>query len=637
MNNVMTRQWIGLDAETACNLGCTDLNACKDKKHALDFTQNRLILLGYWVSPVEFGYLSDPVEIRQFFVEHDKDLLVWQNGAFDQKVLAQHCGIWVRNDFDLRLATAMLPDRPESLELEDIAMTYLGVPHWKEPSLYLNIADQPLERTGGLCVTDCEYTVQAAKLVSSKLSEIRQLKFLLDIVMSTSNLLAKSSFFGVRVDLEKLEDYHNSVLFERKELVDQLYAEYKPIIKEYEDTILTKNKPKPPKPLKSTGIPNPEMMVKYENALIAKKSEYSFNFNSAAQVLWLLKDKLGFPCANPKYKRGTKSAKYSTGKDVLALYKGQHKIINDLLKLRYIEKQEEFCAQYKEYNRGGRLHGIYNQDVARTFRTSMKEPNLQQVPKGKMRELFIPREGYKLVDVDFAQIEPRLAAHFSQDPTLLNIFRTGQDFYSANIKFLLGLPWTPEEIYTNMKPVRNVGKTVGLGVLYGVRPDGLCSIINKGLGFYDQLPDKYKHINYSKAQEFIRSYFEKLSGLLRLQAQCISDIKHKGYIITLLGRKLFMGGKRANRVALNMLFQNSASDLAGYSQVLVNNYVEKMKLDAKYILFMHDEGLWEVHPNHIVPFTQALKYVIEVLLPQILRLTIPLKCEINVGDNWACK
>lgn len=609
------QEWIAVDTETT----------------GLDRHDDKLICFGWWKNTGSHGSITDPEELKSFIKDNENNFFVLHGGSFDQYVVHKFCGVWLRNDFDLRLAASILKDRPSNLKLETVAAHFLGVPPWKEDTMYENMGGALVEDVSGLCIVDCEYTLRTALKVYEKLIEQQQDRFFLDIIMPISDLLSRASRLGMRIDTEAREELHSKLLMAIADQEDRLYAEYSGLVKEYEDARLIKDMPKMPK------NQTEKAMERYNQILDKRRRKHRFNFSSPPQVLWLLKDKLNFPCVKERSKSGVVT--YGVGEEVLTNYKGQHPIISDLLFLRNLVKKEEFCEIYASCKKDdGRLHGKYNLDVARTFRTSMNDPNLQQVPRSsEFRSLFIPADGYVYSIMDFGQIEPRLAAHFSQDVSLLNIFHTGVDFYSASIKSLLNLPWTPEEIHKQHKEVRDAGKEVGLSILYNTGPSTICNIIKRRLEKVEGIPPNCLNMNYIKAHEFIKGYFRAYPGLLALREGVSSFAKEHGYITTLLGRRVYLDAARVDFIGLNTLFQTSASDLAGFSQTLIDVGVRKYGIDARFVHFVHDEGIWEVNPKDADNFIELSRMIMEQVMAQRFKLTVPLKVDIKIGTSWADK
>jgi len=223
-------KWIGLDTETT----------------GLDWTREKLRCLCFWTDPSDKGSLTNVDEIKQFFNDHREDFFVWQNGAFDQKVLCKATGLWVENHFDTMLGASLLPDRPDGLDLQSIACQFLNVPPWKESHMYNNMDTMPIEQVMGLCLVDCEYTVRSAKIIYEQLIKCQQDQFFFNIKMPTANLLALASYYGVGLDEKKLEEYHDNILLQRDGHVISMYTQHSTLTAEYEQMQLEKDMPKYP-------------------------------------------------------------------------------------------------------------------------------------------------------------------------------------------------------------------------------------------------------------------------------------------------------------------------------------------------------------------------------------------------------
>lgn len=363
-----------------------------------------------------------------------------------------------------------------------------------------------------------------------------------------------------------------------------------------------------------------ELSNKNINELTAKiyqTSGVEFNINSPKQLGALLFETLGLPTAK-KTKTG-----YSTDEAVLNGLINEHEVIPLLLQYReayklqstYIEPLLELASKSDD----NRIHTSFLHTGTATGRLSSKNPNLQNIPTKsdstiQIRKAFIPKDGYKLVAVDYSQIELRLLAHFSQDKALVEAFENDLDIHYQTAVKIFG-----EE---NAKEKRGIAKSINFGLLYGMG--------SKKLGETLGIPSK-------EAKQYIDSYFEAFKSV-KDYLKSIEDFAHiNGYVKTLLNRKRLFDFNSANammkaaylREAVNTLFQGSAADLIKLAMI---NIYQKYKdnENIKLLLQIHDELVFEVKDEFVEEITFSIKNIME----NIYKLNVPLKVSLSVGSSW---
>ena len=360
-----------------------------------------------------------------------------------------------------------------------------------------------------------------------------------------------------------------------------------------------------------------------ENLLLLTKaifelSEVEFNINSPKQLGEILFDTLKLT-ASKKTKTG-----YSTNESVLVKIKDEHAIVPKILEYReafklhstYIEPLLELGKQ----NDDNKIYTSFLQTGTATGRLSSKNPNLQNIPvrteAGRaIRQGFIARPGYKLVGIDYSQIELRLLAHYSKDPALLEAFRSDKDIHLQTAIKIFG-----EE---QAKEKRNIAKSINFGLLYGMG--------SRKLGEQLGIPAK-------EAKTYIDSYFESFSTVKEFLKSIEDDAMEKGYVKTLSGRKRRFDFENATgmmkatyqRESVNTVFQGSASDLIKLAMIKID-LKYKNNEDLKMLLQIHDELIFEVKEEIIDDITEKLSYIME----NIFTLEVPLKVSLSIGNNWA--
>ena len=344
-----------------------------------------------------------------------------------------------------------------------------------------------------------------------------------------------------------------------------------------------------------------------------------FNINSTKQLGVVLFEHLGLPVGK-KTKTG-----YSTNEQVLSSLKDKHEIIPFLLEYREVYKLystyiEPLIKLAKE-DKKSRIHTSFVQTGTATGRLSSKNPNLQNIPTRtklgvKIREAFVAGEGKKLIGIDYSQIELRLLAHFSEDAVLLDAFRNNKDIHLQTAIALFGEDEAKEK--------RNIAKTVNFGLLYGMGQKKLSQTLG---------------ITTKEAKEIIEKYFESFPTVKTYFRSIVDNSKEDGYVETLLKRRRYFDYENASpmfraayeRESVNSLFQGSASDLIKLSMNKIFKLIKDENLNAKMLLQIHDELIFEVDENEAEVLGEKFKTIME----DIYELNIPLKASMNIGTKWS--
>ena len=343
-----------------------------------------------------------------------------------------------------------------------------------------------------------------------------------------------------------------------------------------------------------------------------------FNINSTKQLGVILFETLGLPVGK-KTKTG-----YSTDEKVLSGLKDAHAIIPKLLEYREVYKLYstyiEPLLKLSKESKNSRVHTSFAQTGTATGRLSSKNPNLQNIPTrtplgAKIRRAFVAGEGKKFIGIDYSQIELRLLAHFSQDAVLVDAFQHDKDIHLQTAIALFGEEEAPHK--------RSVAKTVNFGLLYGMGQKKLSDTLG---------------ITTKEAKEIIERYFESFPTVKSYFRSIVDSSKEKGYIETLLGRRRYFDYENATpmfraayeRESVNSVFQGSASDLIKLSMNKIHTLIENENLNAKMLLQIHDELIFEVNADE----AELLADRFRTIMDSIMELHVPLKASLNIGDNW---
>jgi DNA polymerase-1 len=350
---------------------------------------------------------------------------------------------------------------------------------------------------------------------------------------------------------------------------------------------------------------------------------FEFNVNSPTQLAEVLFDKLNLQAP---MRRGRGRVR-STAVDILEDLAAQHPLPAKIIEYREIAKLKSTYVDSlpKLINRAtGRLHTSFSQTGTATGRLSSSDPNLQNIPirtelGRQIRAAFVAEPGMILLAADYSQIELRVMAHFSNDPVLLDAFRTGQDIHERTAQEVFGvgpMAQTPEH--------RRASKAINYGIIYGLSPFGLAQQIG--------VPQK-------EAAQFIGAYFERYRGVKQYLDNVLAETRQTGVAKTLFGRirpipditsPQVQIRNFAERTALNSPLQGTAADLIKLAMIAIERRLAAEKFEAKMILQVHDELLFEAPSSE----SKELAKLVREEMENVYKLAVPLEVEICIGSNW---
>ncbi|WP_339074785.1 DNA polymerase I [Teredinibacter turnerae] len=347
-----------------------------------------------------------------------------------------------------------------------------------------------------------------------------------------------------------------------------------------------------------------------------------FNLGSPKQLATILFEKMNLPVVK-KTAKGAPSTNEEVMQELALDYPLpsvilQHRSLSKL-KSTYTDKLPTMVNK-----KTGRVHTSYHQAVAATGRLSSSDPNLQNIPiktdEGRrIRQAFIAPAGYKMVAADYSQIELRIMAHLSNDPGLQKAFAEGLDVHKSTAAEVFG---TALENVSSEQ--RRSAKAINFGLIYGMSAFGLA---------------RQLRIGRNDAQTYIDTYFERYPGVAEYMANIRKSAAEKGYVETLLGRRLYLpeinssnGMRRqaAERVAINAPMQGTAADIIKRAMIDVDAWLQTEQIDARIIMQVHDELVLEVAAAD----AEAISAKLCDIMSSAVVLSVPLLVEAGIGDNW---
>ena len=525
--------------------------------------------------------------ILKKILEDDSIIKIGHNIKYD-KIIFSRIGINLNPVDDTMLLSYVLDTGKFRHNLDDLAKIYfnyetikykdvVGVGKKEKKFNEVNIKDAYIYAAEDADITLRLYKILKKRIISEKLLSVYEY-----IEKPLINVLAEIEKKGIKVDVKRLKNL--SLVFQKK-------------------------------------------LSKIEKEIF-KLSSIEFNIASPKQLGEILFNKLGL-----EGKKKGKSGAYSTSVDVLEnlSYQG-HKIAEFLLEWRQISKllNTYTYSLINEVNKKTlRIHTSYSMAATNTGRLSSTDPNLQNIPirtdEGKkIRNAFISDKGFKLVSLDYSQIELRLLAHIGKVEDLKKAFDKNIDIHKKTASQIFNV-----ELKDVDDDLRRKAKTINYGIIYGISAFGLAKQLN---------------IQRSEADLIIKEYFKNYKGILNYINETTDFCKKNGFVKTLFGRKCYIEGINnknpsfrnfAIRAAVNAPIQGSAADIIKKAMINIYKFLKEKKTKSKMILQVHDELLFEMCESEINYLSMDIKKIMEnSSLPEI-KLDIPLIVDIGQGSNWA--
>jgi DNA polymerase-1 len=345
-----------------------------------------------------------------------------------------------------------------------------------------------------------------------------------------------------------------------------------------------------------------------------------FNIGSPKQVGEVLQE------LNIASSKKTATGQTSTSKDVLTELAETYELPRLIIEHRELDKLRATYADAlpKLLGADGRIHSHLNQTVTTTGRLSSSEPNLQNIPirtelGQQIRRAFIPEENWQLISADYSQLELRLLAHITRDERMLDAFQNGEDIHAQTAELVFGAK-TPAEL----KVARRNAKITNFAIAYAVEAYGLSQRVG---------------ISRNEAKKVIEDYYETYKGVKTFMEETPKLAREQGYVSSIYGRRRYIPAikdrnfnvrHRAEREAINLPIQGTASDIVKIAMLKVDAALKRENLKTRIIMQVHDELLLE-SPNDEVE--RALE-IVKKEMESAVELDVPLNVEIGAGDNW---
>ncbi|MGV7243359.1 DNA polymerase I [Caballeronia sp. M23-90] len=583
--------------EWLARINAAELTSFDTETTALDPMLAQLVGLSVSVEPGRAAYIpvahrgpDSPLQLPRdevlqklkSWLEDPSKKKVGQHLKYDEQVLANY-GIELNGvEHDTLLQSYVIEShRPH--DMDNLALRHLGAKTIKYEEVAGKGASQigfdevALDQAAPYAAEDADITLRLHQALYPQLvDEAQLLKVYRDIEMPTARVLRKMERNGVLIDGELLR-------------------------------------------VQSGQIATRLIQLEAEAYMLAGGE---FNLGSPKQIGQIFFEKLQLPVV-----KKTPSGAPSTDEEVLQKLAEDYPLPKILLEHRGLSKLKSTYTDKlpRMVNaKTGRVHTNYAQAVAVTGRLSSNEPNLQNIPvrtaEGRrIREAFIAPPGSKIVSADYSQIELRIMAHISGDPSLMRSFAEGEDVHRATASEIFGV--TPIEVSNDQ---RRIAKVINFGLIYGMSAFGLASNIG---------------ISRDAAKLYIDKYFQRYPGVANYMDETRTKAKRDGFVETVFGRRLWLpeinggsGPRRqgAERAAINAPMQGTAADLIKLSMIAVQDWLEASKIETKMIMQVHDELVLEV-PEAELP---EVRKRLPELMCGVAKLKVPLVAEVGVGNNW---
>ena len=487
---------------------------------------------------------------------------------------------------DTMLAEWLIDPSSHNLGLKNMVWVRLGVEmtHIEEligkGKAQISMADVPIEAAASYAAADAETVMRLIPAMQPELERQNAAHLLSEIEMPLIPILAEMERTGIALDQTFLKGMSVELSQRLADIESQVYKE--------------------------AGSP--------------------FNINSTQQLSVILFERLGLE--PPDRRKRTASGHFSTSADVLEDLRGQHRVVDMILEYRELSKLRSTYLDSlpEQVNPAtGRVHTSYNQTGSVTGRLASSDPNLQNIPTRtdlgrRVRQGFIADPGHVLLSVDYSQIELRIVADMAKDEAMLNAFRAGQDIHATTAAAIYGIP-----LQQVSKEQRRHAKAINFGLIYGMSAFGLSRTTD---------------LTLAESEDFVKAYFKQFPGVKSYLDQMRKRAADQGYVETLLGRRRYFPGLKAQtnqnirnreeREAINAPIQGTAADIMKLAMLNLPAALKQASLHGRLELQVHDELVLECPQDELRETAGIVQHVME----NAYSLSIPLLTEARWGVNW---
>lgn len=575
-----------------------ELFAFDTETTSLDYMRARIVGVSFAVEageaayvPLGHDYVGAPAQLdREKVLERLRPLLedpdrpkVGHNLKYDMSVLAHHGVRLAGIRYDTMLESYVLDSTATRHNMDDLALKYLGhrTIHYEDVAgkgaKQIPFAQVPVEQAAEYAAEDADIALRLHQTLWPRISAEPALERLFrEIEMPLVPVLSRMERNGVLVDTAMLRQ-QSAELTRRMAEIEQ-------------------------------------------EAFHVAGTE--FNLSSPKQIQEILFDRLRLPVLEK-----TPTGQPSTAESALQELALDYPLPRLILDFRALSKLKSTYTDRlpEQVNPDtGRVHTSYHQAVAATGRLSSSDPNLQNIPvrtqEGRrIRQAFIAPPGYRILAADYSQIELRILAHLSDDPSLLRAFAQGEDIHTATAAEVFGVP--PQAVTPDQ---RRAAKTINFGLIYGMSAFGLARQLN---------------VDRAIAQHYMDRYFARYPGAKEFIERTRTLARERGYVETVFGRRLYVpeinarNNQRrqyAERTAINAPMQGSAADIIKRAMIRVDEWLQASGADIKMIMQVHDELVFEVAEHAL---DEAQEHIRRCMV-EAAQLSVPLVVEIGIGANW---
>tara|TARA_B110000116_G_scaffold269925_1_gene286866 strand:+ start:4884 stop:7760 length:2877 start_codon:yes stop_codon:yes gene_type:complete len=594
--NAMQAELVGFSLSTSSG------NACYVPLKHIDKITNELDLAGNErkkTKEIKQIPITVALTLLKGLIEDPSILKVAHNAKYDLMVISRNCKRHLNQENtqiktlrpaavdDTMLLSYVLDAGRGKHNLDDLAFRHLNHQTIKFSDVTgkgksrISFAEVPIETALKYAAEDADITLQLYKLFKSRLTKEKMNTVYETIERPLINIICEIEETGIKVNSHALINLSNDFAIRTKKLEEKAHQEAGEV----------------------------------------------FNIASPKQLGEILFTKLGIEGS----KKG-KAGAFSTGANILEDLAAQgHNLPQTVLDWRQLAKLKSTYTEalVKQINADtGRIHTSYGMATAQTGRLSSNEPNLQNIPvrtaEGrKIRAAFIPEDGYKLLSLDYSQIELRVLAHVAKVSALRKAFEQGQDIHALTASQVFNVP-----LGSLPHDLRRRAKAINFGIIYGISAFGLA----RNLG-----------ISRSDAQAYIDAYFLRFPEIRDYMDTTILFAKENGYVNTMFGRRIHINGIKdknpmirggAERQAINAPIQGAAADIIKRAMIRMGAVLSNKGLNAKILLQVHDELLFELPKNEEAATIKAASEVMENAAFPAVNISVPLVAEAGFGDTW---